>query len=452
MNTNSDTPTATASPGVPERMSPAAMRASKSAFFGLFVDFFDIYLPIVALAPAMGYFQPDDLSKTANTTIFYATFALTLIARPIGSTYFGQLGDKIGRRRTTLIAIFGFSAATFLVACLPGHAATGWLGLSALIGLRFVGGFFMGGEYTGANSLALEATPLRKRGIVGGIIGAAYPCGYVAISIVTLVLLNVMPSEGPDSPYALWGWRIPFVAGALLGLVLFFYFRRTHESDIWLNEVKAQPRRSPLRALFTGANFRVLRQVFVLMSGLWLITQAIVSSVPGLLVSYLGQPSETVTYGVLVANIVLVLAYLVFAQLGQVAGRQRVLIGLGVGSATIAAAAFYGMVRNVETNGPAFVTFLLFTVAVAIGISPFALAHTYVIERFPTSVRASGYGIGYSTAIIIPSFYSLFMIGLGALMPYEYTPIVLIVIGGVLTVVGALLGRENKDVEMSEVN
>lgn len=432
-------------------MSPESRRAAKSAFFGLFVDFFDIYLPIVALAPAMVYFQPGDLSKVAATTILYVTFALTLVARPIGSTYFGHLGDKIGRRRTTLIAIGGFTLATFLIALLPGYEQTGYLGLALLIGLRFVGGFFMGGEYTGANSLALEASPRQKRGIVGGIIGAAYPCGYVAISIVTIVLLEFLPAEGVGSPYVSWGWRLPFLVGTVLGIVLFFYFRKTHESRTWLDQAAKAKQRTPLRDLFSGTNLKVLRQVFILMSGLWFMTQAIISAVPGLLVSYLDQPSRSVTFGMLVANVALIGGYIVFALLGQRYGRRRVLVGLGAAAATVSSLMFFTMVVTVERGGPTLLIYGVYTVCVVLGISPFALAHTYVIERFPTSVRASGYGVGYSTAIIVPAFYSMYMLALSKVLPYAYTPIVLIVVGGILCIVGALLGRENRDVEIWDV-
>ncbi|MGH3663218.1 MAG: MFS transporter [Micromonosporaceae bacterium] len=436
-----------------ETTTPEAKRAARAAFIGLFVDFFDIYLPIVALAPAMIYFQPEGTPKTTATTIFYLTFAVTLAARPLGSTIFGYFGDKYGRRRSTLVAIAGFTGATFAMALLPGYQQVGYAGIALLVACRFIGGIFMGGEYTGANSLALEAVPTRKRGIVGGVIGSAYPWGYVAISLLTLGLLQVLPAGAVDSAYVQWGWRIAFVAGGILGVLLFFYFRRTLESETWLRETGGASREhTPFRNLFTGLNRKVLIEIFVLMSGLWLITQATVSTIPGLLVSYLELDSETVTAGMLVVYVVMALSYLVVAQIGQMVGRRRTMIGLGAASIVAVAPLFYGMVGTLEANGSMVLAFTLITLLMAIGISPFALAHTYVIERFPTSVRASGYGIGYSTAIILPSFYSLYMLGLESFMPYAYTPIVLIVIGGALTIVGAAVGRDNDYVDMSRVD
>jgi MFS family permease len=82
-----------------------ARRAVWAACFGFFVDMFDVYLPIAVLAPALSYFIPAGISGTAQATIFYVVFAVTLIGRPIGSAIFGHFGDRMGRRQTTLISV-----------------------------------------------------------------------------------------------------------------------------------------------------------------------------------------------------------------------------------------------------------------------------------------------------------------------------------------------------------
>jgi hypothetical protein len=84
-------------------------------------------------------------------------------------------------------------------------------------------------------------------------------------------------------------------------------------------------------------------------------------------------------------------------------------------------------------------------------ISPWGIATTYICERFPTQVRASGYGIGYSLAVIIPAFAGACLLVLRRFMPYEFTPVVLIVLAGVLMIVGALMGPETRDVQLGAV-
>ncbi|MGH3099218.1 MAG: hypothetical protein ACRDMV_24810 [Streptosporangiales bacterium] len=92
----------------------------------------------------------------------------------------------------------------------------------------------------------------------------------------------------------------------------------------------------------------------------------------------------------------------------------------------------------------------LATVADLLVVSCFGVIATYLCERFPVSVRASGYGIGFSLAVVIPSFYAFFQAGLGEIMPFAYTPAALLVVGGALISVGAAIGPETRDVDMSD--
>lgn len=150
---------------------------------------------MLVLAPAIGYFEPQHLSSTATTTIYYFTIAATLLGRPCGAVIFGHWADKIGRRTTTMISIAGFGVLTALIAFLPGYAAIGIWSLVLLIGIRFVGGVFMGGEYTSNNTLALEMVPKNRRGFVGGLIQGAYPIGFALTTLVTTIMLSLTTKE-----------------------------------------------------------------------------------------------------------------------------------------------------------------------------------------------------------------------------------------------------------------
>jgi MFS family permease len=123
----------------------------RAAYFGFFVDMFEVYLPIAVLAPALEYFIPAGLSAATKATIFAVVFAISLMGRLLGSLVFGHFGDRIGRRRITLISVAGFAVATLLIAALPGYAMWGGASIAALLALRFVDGIFVGGEYTAAN-------------------------------------------------------------------------------------------------------------------------------------------------------------------------------------------------------------------------------------------------------------------------------------------------------------
>ena len=431
-----------------EELTPAAKKAIAGAFFGLAVDFYDIYLPTVALTPAIIYFQPKNLPASVVATLGFIVFAVALIGRPIGAFIFGHLGDVIGRRRTTMIAVAGFSTFTFLMALLPGYATWGYGAIALLIVLRLIDGIFMGGEYTSANPLAIEACPKHLRGVVGGLIQAAYPIAYVAIALTVTIMLGVVPAGTVDSPYVQWGWRIPFVIGAVLGLAVLVFYARVEESRLW--ETQAQERvTAPLKDLFTGQNVRNLAQVFLMMSGPWFSVQIVISATPGLLENVLKQPARGVTNGLLVANIFLVAGYLSAALLGQRFGRRLMLIVSGVWTVVLGTLFYYLMLANASSGGTLLLTMVLYTIALCLAISPWGIVTAYLNERFPTGVRASGYGIGYSLAAIIPSFFFSYLLALARLMPYVYTPLVLIVLAGLLQIIGAWLGPETRHVDLA---
>src|SRR5215213_9602130 len=215
---------ATAASGQQESLDPRAKHAIRGAWFGFFVDMFDIYLPIVVLAPAIAYFVAPDLDTTTTAVVSGTIFAATLLGRPVGSFIFGHFADSIGRKRTTIISVSGFGVITLLMALLPGYQQWGLAAVILLIVLRLVDGVFLGGEYTSANPLAMEYSPKEKRGFYSALIMSGYPLAFAAISALTTVLLLFIPAGDLSSPYVQWGWRIPFVIGSLLAFALVFYY------------------------------------------------------------------------------------------------------------------------------------------------------------------------------------------------------------------------------------
>src|SRR6202167_890122 len=117
-----------------------ARRAVRAAYFGFFVDMFEVYLPVAVLAPALVYFIPAGPSAATKATIFSVVFAISLVGRPIGSMVFGHFGDRVGRRRVTLIAVAGFAITTLLIAALPGYQAWDGASIAALLVLRLADG------------------------------------------------------------------------------------------------------------------------------------------------------------------------------------------------------------------------------------------------------------------------------------------------------------------------
>jgi MFS family permease len=425
-----------------------ARQALLGAWAGFFVDLFDIYLPILVLAPAMGYFlSTDELSPTALALIGGMIFAVTLIGRPIGAFIFGHIADRTGRKRATIIALGGVGVTTILIAVLPGYQQIGVLAVVLLILLRLLGGIFLGGEYTGANPLAMELAPKEKRGVYGAIINSGFPLAYAFISILTLILLTTVPANGVQSGYVQWAWRIPFVLGGVFAILLAFYYRRS-VSESKLLEGPEVEESAPIRSLFQGKNLRSFLQVFVLVSGFWLSLQPIAAVLPGLLgKGHLGFSQQEVTLMLAVAYLIFAVTSIGAGALSQRIGRRTFFVVWGPIIAVVGGGIYWALMyfrpSNVLLVGVA-LTVLLIAV-----YSPWACLPSYICERFQTGVRASGYGLGYSLAVVLPSFYAFYQAGLSVVMPNVYTGVVLLAVGAVLITVGALMGPETKDVDFA---
>ncbi len=422
-----------------------ARKAVRGAFIGFLVDNFDIYLPLVALGPAMIYFLPPTLDAATVAVIGSWIFVATLVGRPLGAFIFGTLADSIGRRKSTLIAVGGFGVATLFMGLLPGYQSLGLGAVLILTGLRFIGGVFLGGEYSGANVLAMEESPRERRGFYGGLVQTGATVAYVVLTALTLALLAIIPGGKLDSPYVQWGWRIPFFLGAALAFAfLVYYSREVEESAVW---IKASTARFSALTLLRGTALRNFLQVFVMMSGMWFLLNSVTALIPPVLTKRLMLTASESTLIVMVIFIVLTGVYIGGGALSQRIGPRRYLIAAAL-LAFIVGIPSYAML--IQLGSPS--VWLAMVPAVVAGsaiVAPWAVVTSYLSERFKTSNRAVGFGLGYSLAVIIPAFFATYQQWLTNLVAAQFTVLVLVGIGAGLTGVGAALGPETKDVDFT---
>jgi MFS family permease len=420
--------------------------------FGFFVDMFDVYLPTIALTPALPYFVPASVPSGTKALITAGVFVSTLIGRPLGSLIFGRLADRVGRRRVTLLSVAGCAFTTGLIAVLPGHAQIGLWAVALMILLRFVDGVFLGGEYTGAIPLAMEIAPHGRRGLYGSLVSIGFPLSYCAISLLTFLMLHIAPAGGPTSAYAEWGWRVPFAAGAVLGVVFLVYYSRTvRESPVWLAAVRknaavpADKRPNPVKTVLFGSARRSFWQVFVLMAGVWFASNMASGLLPSLLGTQTTLTATEVTGTLVIAQFVHTLCFPLIGALTDRIGRRTFFIACGVSVGVVCAAAFAFLAAGPWSGLP-----LVFAVTLLIrlsGASMFAVTPSYICERFPAAVRGSGFGMGYSLPLLVTAGYAYYQDWLGHIVSYAYTPVVLLVLGGALILIGALIGPETKDID-----
>lgn len=183
-----------------------------ASLVGTSVEFYDFYIYATAAAlvfPAL-FFPSQD--PAVQQLLSYASFSVAFFARPLGGLVFGHFGDRLGRKSTLVASLMLMGLSTVLIAFLPGYALLGWVAPALLCLLRFGQGLGLGGEWGGASLLAVENAPPGWANRYGSFPPMGAPVGFIFANGFFLILGAVLT----DDQFREWGWRLPFLASALL--------------------------------------------------------------------------------------------------------------------------------------------------------------------------------------------------------------------------------------------
>jgi MHS family proline/betaine transporter-like MFS transporter len=203
-------------------------RAVAGAAMGNAVEWFD-YAIYSYLVTAIGLNFFPEADPTAQTMLVFAGIAIPFVLRPFGGVLLGPLGDKFGRRRVLAFTIIMMSGATFCIGLIPSYHSIGIAAPVLLLLARLVQGFSTGGEYGGAATFMAEYAPCRRRGFLGSFLEFGTLAGF---SLGALLMLGFSLLLGDDQMHA-WGWRLPFLVAAPLGLVGIYLRTRLEDTPIF---------------------------------------------------------------------------------------------------------------------------------------------------------------------------------------------------------------------------
>ena len=194
--------------------SPQPRRAAAAAFIGTMIEWYDFYIYATAAALVFGqlFFPSDD--KLFSTMAAFGTFAVGFFARPLGGIVFGHIGDRIGRKKSLVITLVMMGVVTVCIGLLPTYAQIGVAAPVLLVLLRVVQGIAVGGEWGGAVLMAGEHAPKGRRNFFASFAQLGSPAGLI-LSLLAFSAVTRLPEEDLLS----WGWRLPFLASALLLIV-----------------------------------------------------------------------------------------------------------------------------------------------------------------------------------------------------------------------------------------
>ncbi|RYY23777.1 MAG: MFS transporter [Sphingomonadales bacterium] len=208
-----------------------------ASLVGTSVEFYDFYIYATAAAlvfPALFFPATDPgLAQLAS----YASFSVAFFARPLGGLVFGHFGDRMGRKSTLVASLMLMGISTVLIAFLPTYAMIGWVAPLLLCLLRFGQGLGLGGEWGGASLLAVENAPPGWTNRYGAFPPMGAPVGFICANGFFLILGAVLT----DAQFAEWGWRLPFLASALLVLLGLWVRLTLTETPAFVEAQEAAP-------------------------------------------------------------------------------------------------------------------------------------------------------------------------------------------------------------------
>jgi metabolite-proton symporter len=193
-----------------------------ASLVGTTVEFFDFYIYATAAVLVFPRLFFPASNPASSVLASLATFAIAFVARPIGSAIFGHFGDRIGRKRTLVLALSTMGLSTFVIGALPGYGAIGLAAPLLLALCRFGQGIGLGGEWGGAVLLAVENAPPSRRALYGMFPQLGAPIGFLLSGTIFLALSHWLT----DRQFFAFGWRLPFLASAVL-VLLGLYVRLT---------------------------------------------------------------------------------------------------------------------------------------------------------------------------------------------------------------------------------
>jgi MHS family proline/betaine transporter-like MFS transporter len=367
-----------------------------SSFLGNFIEWFDYAsYSYLATVIAVVFFPGED--KLVSTMSAFAVFALSFLVRPIGALFWGNMGDKKGRKWTLSISILLMSGATFLIGCLPGYSMIGVGAPLLLLLCRCVQSFSASGEYAGASTFIAEFAPTEKRGLYVSAVPASTATGLLVGSFFATAMFHVF---GADSDFVInWGWRIPFWLALPLGYIT--HYIRTHLTDSPVYEAMVEQAegsgedvssKTPVRDLLKNYP----RTVLICFGSAMLNAigfYAVLTFMPNYLETVLlydAAKAGTITTIVLIAYIAMIF---ISGTISDHFGRKKMLITAAVGFIICTVPAYmlmgtlnFGIILAAEL-------FMALLLCINDGTLP-----SYLNEQFPTEVRFTGFAFCFNLA------------------------------------------------------
>ena len=373
-------------------------KVALTALAGTSIEWYDFFLYGAAAALIFPTAFFGEVPETTALILSLLTFAAGFIARPIGGIIFGHFGDRVGRKKTLIAALMLMGISSTLIGLLPTYAMIGVTAPILLTLLRFAQGLAIGGQWGGAMLLVTESAPSNQRGYYGAFAQAGAPIGVILANLALIVTSALVSEEFFNT----WGWRIPFLASAVLILISMYIQLNLEDtkafkalatnSDNSSNEkVKSSPvveaiRRYPKRIMLAAGAFLSVQVTFYILIAFMLAYG----------VSSANMERDDMLTAVLIGCAIMVPLQFMFSSYSDRNGRK----GIFMLGAILSGAWAFAIFPLVDTGN-----FWLIVLALTFGLIFLAMMYgpqaAFFTELFSTEVRYSGATLGYQFGAIV---------------------------------------------------
>ena len=373
-------------------------KVALTALAGTSIEWYDFFLYGAAAALIFPSAFFGEIPETTALILSLLTFAAGFIARPIGGIIFGHFGDRVGRKKTLIAALLLMGISSTLIGLLPTYAMIGVTAPILLTLLRFAQGLAIGGQWGGAMLLVTESAPSNQRGYYGAFAQAGAPIGVILANLALIITSALVTEE----LFNTWGWRIPFLASAVLILISMYIQLNLEDTKAFKalatnsnNKSNEQVQRSPVLEAIRRYPKRIM-----LAAGAFLSVQVTFYILIAFMLAYgvasANMERDDMLTAVLIGCAIMVPLQFMFSAYSDRNGRKGIFM-LGAILSGVWAFAIFPLV---DTGN-----FWLIVLALAFGLIFLAMMYgpqaAFFTELFSTEVRYSGATLGYQFGAII---------------------------------------------------
>ena len=419
-----------------------ARKAGIAALVGTVLEWYDfiIYGTAAAIVLNKIFFPASD--PAVGTLAVFATYAVGFLARPLGGLFLGYLGDRRGRKVTLVLTLFLMGSATFLLGCLPSYAEIGLWAPILLVVLRLIQGFGAGGEYAGAVVLSVEHAQKGRRGAAG----AWAPMGFAGATLLANAVFFSVMAAMSEEQFLSWGWRVPFLFGAVCVLVGYIIRRKIEEPPAY--ERAVEQAKTTRVGLFSSLKRHPRSFAIVLLTRMG--ENGFAYLYPVFCVSYvitiLGLTRATALWAVIIASAVQIATIPFFGRLSDRFGRKAVYIG----GTLLSMAWIIPFFMLLDTRA---ITAIVLGFVVGLGVAYPAMLSpqaSWYAELFDTEFRLSGFAFSRELGSLLAGGIAPFIATALFQWAGHWWPIVVYMgLLGLITLIGLQLGPEtaNKQID-----